>query len=219
MYKNIESAAALSGVATCAIAVQQVAVGTGLSDEKLNALISTLFTFEAESVEAVYQHRYAALLEGADYLDALLRGDKNKAPKNLSHYLFSLIYLAQRLRKDKKISTEVFEQLKRAEQQAQLLGKTHPQLIGTIGASYQDIFGRLKTRIRVPGNSTTLSQPYNQALIRTLLLCGIRSALLWHQTGGRLWHLLLKKNHLRQGLIALRHHINAQEVSQCTTSL
>ena len=49
-------------------------------------------------------------------------------------------------------------------------------------------------RIMVSGNPAHLNNPENANRIRALLLAGIRGAMLWRQSGGGRWTLLLRRN-------------------------
>jgi high frequency lysogenization protein len=49
----------------------------------------------------------------------------------------------------------------------------------------------------VNGEQQYLSNPDNVNRIRALLLAGIRAGVLWHQVGGRRWHILFN----RKGLV------------------
>jgi CII-binding regulator of phage lambda lysogenization HflD len=60
-----------------------------------------------------------------------------------------------------------------------------------LAALYQDTISRLTMRIHVKGVPEHLRKQAVADKIRALLLAGIRSALLWHQLGGRRWHLFV----------------------------
>ena len=56
----------------------------------------------------------------------------------------------------------------------------------------------------IKGDQTHLANPENAAKIRTLLLAGIRAALLWRQAGGNRWKLIFARGAMQkeaQGLL------------------
>lgn len=59
---------------------------------------------------------------------------------------------------------------------------------------------RLGKRIQVAGDPDLLKRESVADTIRAELLAGVRFAWLWHQLGGRRWHLVLRR---RQLLVAL----------------
>jgi high frequency lysogenization protein len=48
----------------------------------------------------------------------------------------------------------------------------------------------------VQGDPGLLQRPETGARIRAFLLAGIRAGRLWHQCGGRRWHLFLRRGRL-----------------------
>ena len=58
---------------------------------------------------------------------------------------------------------------------------------------YQEWLSSLQPRIIVNGAPHHLQNPANIAKIRTLLLAGVRGAMLWRQLGGRRWQLFFSR--------------------------
>jgi high frequency lysogenization protein len=69
-------------------------------------------------------------------------------------------------------------------------------LCHSVSGIYQDTLSKLKFRIKVNGSAQHLQDPKNADMIRALLLCGIRSAFLWRQVGGRRWRLLVQRKQI-----------------------
>lgn len=72
---------------------------------------------------------------------------------------------------------------------------------------YQDTISKLSFRIHVAGNPEYLRDHAVADQIRALLLAGIRSAVLWHQLGGRRWHLFFYKKRYRETLVGIRRKL------------
>ena len=70
----------------------------------------------------------------------------------------------------------------------------------------------LGKRIQVTGNPELLQQSRVADEIRSLLLGGVRFAWLWHQLGGRRWHLILRRRALLTALKALHTIIKSSDV-------
>ncbi len=64
-------------------------------------------------------------------------------------------------------------------------------MLASVAQCYQDTLGRYRFRIQVRGESGYLLQETVATRVRCLLFAAIRGAVLWHQSGGRRWHLLL----------------------------
>ena len=67
-----------------------------------------------------------------------------------------------------------------------------------IGELYQETISTINPRIIVKGEQSYLSNVDTASKVRTLLLAGIRSAILWNQIGGSQWKLLFTRgNYVR----------------------
>ncbi|MBT17966.1 MAG: hypothetical protein CL889_03205 [Dehalococcoidia bacterium] len=62
---------------------------------------------------------------------------------------------------------------------------------------YQDTISKLSYRIQVQGKLENLKNENVANRIRTLLLGGIRSAVLWYQLGGRRWRLAFYRKRIQ----------------------
>ena len=76
-------------------------------------------------------------------------------------------------------------------------------LFAPLSALYQRTISTLDRRVHVSGSPEFLQRNEVAAKIRTLLLAGVRSAWLWHQSGGRRWHLILRRSTIRNMLTTL----------------
>ena len=67
-----------------------------------------------------------------------------------------------------------------------------------LGTLYQDTVSTLPFRIQVQGKVEHLQDERIANRIRALLLAGIRFAVLWHQIGGRPWHLFVLRGRINR---------------------
>ncbi len=217
MTNQMERAIALAAFGTAAYYVQRLSIGKSIKDERLDVLVGSLFKFDAPNTAAVYENQILALKEGAFLLGHLLKPGNHQQYKQVTRILYSLLHQAQRLKNSSRIRNDVKKRLIETQPQAELVGLSHPQLISTIADIYRQTFGKLRHKIKIAGSVTHLQQPYTQALIRTLLLTGIRSAYLWRQLGGNDWHLILKKKQAQESVSELFKYIQSIEEKQWST--
>ena len=81
------------------------------------------------------------------------------------------------------------------------------QTFEQLATLYQDTISTLSHRIQVHGQEDYLQNDYVSNRVRSLLLAGIRSAVLWHQLGGRRWRLILYRKRLQETASALRRRL------------
>jgi high frequency lysogenization protein len=65
---------------------------------------------------------------------------------------------------------------------------------------YQQHISPLGPKIILRGEPQLLQQPAIAAKIRTVLLAGVRAAVLWRQLGGTPWQLIFKREQLKRAL-------------------
>ena len=79
-----------------------------------------------------------------------------------------------------------------------LFDKEHENITAALADLYTRTISDIGPKIMIQGEQTHLANPKNAAKIRTLLLAGIRAALLWRQAGGNRWKLLLERRKLQR---------------------
>lgn len=81
-----------------------------------------------------------------------------------------------------------------ATRQSEHFSTTHENVIANIADLYSRTISELGPRIMVNGEQHHLTNTTISNKIRTVLLSGIRSAVLWQQLGGRRWHILFTRS-------------------------
>ena len=84
----------------------------------------------------------------------------------------------------------------------------HATITGALASVYQDTLSTLRQRIQVVGSASALQDERNADRIRAALLGGVRASLLWRQTGGRRWRLLLNQSAAQRTADALVERIS-----------
>ncbi|MCK5386557.1 MAG: DUF489 family protein, partial [Gammaproteobacteria bacterium] len=80
-----------------------------------------------------------------------------------------------------------------ATRQSEHFSTTHENVIANLADLYSRTISELGPRIMVNGEQSYLETTAISNKIRTTLLAGIRSAVLWQQLGGRRWHVIFNR--------------------------
>ncbi|WP_150913037.1 high frequency lysogenization protein HflD [Marinobacter halotolerans] len=184
---------ALAGVFQASALVQQVAQTGQCADSSLETCIRSLFATEPANTLDVYGGELRDLREGLATLSGVLSKQTRQQDIEVLRYALNLINLEAKLRRDKDMLDVIGSRIDQARHTASHFGYTHPNLIANLGSVYTDTISTFRMRIQVSGQPTILQREENAAKVRALLLAGIRSAVLWHQTGGRRWQLIFNR--------------------------
>lgn len=183
---------ALSGMTLSAAAVQQVArSGAVLHDTVTETLIDSVTNLQPQSTLAVYGS-IEAIRPGLQTLVQQL-GNSTQKDIELTRYLVGMIHLSRRLQARDKQMSELARRLEQVNRQYREFGFERYRILQSLAGIYRDLISPLGQPIKVNGNPTQLKNEANQHHIRALLLAGIRSAVLWHQVGGKRRHFLLSR--------------------------
>ncbi|MDI9245696.1 high frequency lysogenization protein HflD [Marinobacter sp. CHS3-4] len=184
---------ALAGVFQASALVQQIAHTGHCADSSLETCIRSLFATDPATTLDVYGGELKDLREGLSTLAGVLSKQTRQQDIEVLRYALNLLNLEAKLRKDKDMLDVIGSRIDQARHTASHFGYTHPNLIANLGSVYTDTISTFRLRIQVSGQPTILQREENAAKVRALLLAGIRSAVLWHQTGGRRWQLIFNR--------------------------
>lgn len=184
---------ALAGLFQAAALVQQVAQSGQCSDSSLETCIRSLFATNPATTLDVYGGELKDLREGLSTLAGVLSKQTRQQDIEVLRYALNLINLEAKLRRNSDMLDVIGSRIDQARHTASHFGYTHPNLIANLGSVYTDTISTFKLRIQVSGQPSILQREDNAAKVRALLLAGIRSAVLWHQTGGRRWRLIFNR--------------------------
>lgn len=184
------AALALAGVVQAAALVHRTAHGHTVPDAARTALLGTVPTRQADDFALIFPEP-ADFQPGAALAVEALSG-QSRTPEIL-RYSLQLVEIARQLAG----VPQVVEKLGR------LLDELDPDDLDEhrFSSIYRQTVSTLGKRIQVTGEPAVLQQEAAADRIRALLLAGVRLAWLWHQLGGRRWHLILRRRPL---LVALR---------------
>ncbi len=189
---------AFAGLCQSALLVHRAAHGLTTSSTEMDPLIHGIFETTPDSIDAVYGAGETLRSGAAMALEMLSKptGDTVAAMK----YVMTLLDIEARLRRRNDLAQRLragIDQLRAA------YASQDASLLTSLSTLYQSTISTLDRRVHVTGSPEILQRGEVAAKIRTLLLAGIRSAWLWHQSGGRRWHLLLRRSAMRNTLKTL----------------
>lgn len=184
---------ALAGIFQAANLVQQIANNGHCSETSMETCLRSLFATDPASTLDVYGGELTDIREGLVTLSTVLGEQKKQQDIEVLRYVLNLVHLESRLRRHSDMLEVIGSRIEQARHTASHFGYVHPNLISNLASVYTDTISTFRLRIQVSGNPSLLQRDENAAKVRALLLAGIRSAVLWRQSGGRRWQLVLAR--------------------------
>ena len=191
-----DRALALAGLLQAVHLVQQMAQTGQAESRPLGACIESLFRFDAETPEAVF--------DGADKLDVglvrlvnQLEGGSGR-DSAVTRMAMTVLHLERRFSGNAAAMDAVHNGLKDIARQRDHWGPTHPTVLARLGELYAKELSPIGPRVLVQGNPVYLGQPDLVGEVRATLLAAIRAAVLWRQLGGSYWDFLFGRRALVQ---------------------
>ena len=189
MSKLENQTLALAGVFQSASLVQQLSTTGTLNQSAYDCSFNSLFTFDAPTTIDVYGD-INNIQHGLTTLKGYLAGESNHTARSMAYYILTMLKISTQLKRNDSMSSKVVNQLQFISTQSNEFELGRTNMTAKIGELYQETISTLNPRIMVQGEQTYLSNHDSASKIRTLLLAGIRSAILWQQIGGRKWKLI-----------------------------
>ena len=213
---------ALAAVAQSAALVSKLALHGNASQTELLASVNALLALNPRSKSDIYPN-LGHLNLGLRTLDDMLSLGRSPENTSLVRYTWGMLSIRNKLDMNSAMQSNIRDRLQSI--QSLLLvpenatpwrmaetEKTDGQLrqeqsFEQLATLYQDTISTLSHRIQVHGQEDYLQNDYVSNRVRSLLLAGIRSAVLWHQLGGRRWRLILYRKRLQETASALRRRL------------
>jgi len=183
---------ALAGIFQSAALIEQLATQGELNQAAFDCSFDSLFTFDAPTAVDVFGN-LSGLSRGLKVLTLYLGGESQAPDKNVASYVLSMLKLSSTLKRNHNLATRVQSNLQKIEKQSRDFELSRRSVISQIDGVYQRTISTISPRIMVQGEQVYLSNSDNASKIRTLLLAGIRAAVLWHQLGGSKWKLIFSR--------------------------
>jgi len=190
-YSDTDRVIALGGIFQAARLARDIA-RTGVCDAAaFESSRESLFEFHPESVEAVFSGRQGIVLGLRALRGQLDRPDQRDL--EIARYVISLLNLADRLRRSPDGMQALYDELSSLAHKRGRFELSDSVQHEQLSKIYQDRISILGPKIMIRGEPLHLQNPGNATRIRVALLTGIRAAVLWRQSGGKKWHLLLRR--------------------------
>ena len=192
-FRNITLS--LAGVFQAAQQVVNLSTNGQSDDRVVEPLIASLLKLEADSCEDVYGN-IGNLRPGLRLIEVQLKTGAAGKSANLGRYVASLLNIERQLNRSAIMQSVIatrLVQIKRLNVQETLIDDA---IVHSIAELYKDTISTLPLRIQVVGDKSLLKQAEIQDKVRCCLLCGLRSAVLWRQMGGKRRQLILNRKQL-----------------------
>ncbi len=194
---------ALAALFQCVEGVIQIATTGKVDSQLFSTCVNSIITKNTDTIEDIYG--------GLENLEKGFRvlmfqlGTGKMTPdgrvKDLeaTRYGINLLYLEKKLANNKIIFQKLLDSLTGVQKQLDFFDDvTHESIINKLAEIYTETISKIGPRVMIKGDQTQLAKPENAAKIRTLLLAGIRAALLWRQAGGSRWKLLFSRGKMQR---------------------
>jgi high frequency lysogenization protein len=197
MIKTLtHQAIALAGLSQAMYLVQQIAKRGFADREDLATCISSTLKIDADDVLAVYGG-LDRLATGLKQLEKQL-AEPNRVEPEQARYASTLMFLERQLMKQPEMLDAISSAVRVANERAEERGVLDDAVFEALAEGYQKSLSQMKQRVLVSGEQMYLSDPDNANRIRSLLLAGIRSLVLWRQCGGSRWKMLFLRPRLQR---------------------
>ncbi len=188
---------ALSALFMAAEQINQIAYTGSSNSHNVASLVSSLFNNDAENSGMIYGELSNLRNGFGKTIEMLSNTPQERDALDIMRYVISLIDLEKQLSKNLPMGKQIIDTLETIKhectQSDELL---EPDNLEKIGDLYQNTISLLGPRIMIKGEQKFLESPLVVAKIRTMLLAGIRAAVLWKQSGGSRINLLLSRKSL-----------------------
>ncbi len=195
---------ALAGVLQATELVRQAAWHGTWSGYAATASLDSLFRLEADNVDSVYGDRKRMRL-GLETLISVLQGDQGS--NDALRYAVALLQIERQFQRKPSLQTRVGKGLDEIEQAAEDVSEETVEDFKAerVAALYTETISQLSPRIVVNGKPQYLKVERVVSWVRSLLLAGLRSAVLWDQLGGGRMELMFSRRKLLAAAQELLH--------------
>lgn len=197
---------ALAGIFQACHLVETLAKSGSIPADSFATCVHSIFAQNPATTEAVYGN-LPALRLGIDAMHELLTMQRGTEPSDTVRYVVGVTHLQHKLSRNRKMLQKLGQGIQRASEQAQHFSETHENVLAALADLYQKTLSTFRYRIQVNGYANYLQQTSTANRVRTLLLAGVRSAVLWNQLGGSRWHLLWHRKNILQHLQGLQRQL------------
>ncbi len=183
---------ALAGIVQACLIVRELAYQGQAPEHAFQASVASIFRMDAPDVPSVYDG-VLRLGDGLRHLRKQLSGQAGQQDAEIMRHSLTLLHLGQQVLQDPAMLQTLGNEIQAIELREKEQDWLHSSRIEDLASLYQKTISTLSPKIMVKGDPKQLNQPWVAQRIRAALMAGIRSAVLWHQCGGRKLNLLFRR--------------------------
>ena len=180
--------------------IKKIAWQGEINNNIIEPLINSVYQTTSEEIEDVFIS-IKRLNSGLDFLRRQLVGDAFSRDGEVSRYFEAIGILVKNMNKKDEVLNKLRTEL--TKQSLPINEDNLDQHALFLSELYLSTISTVEPRIIVNGDNKYLTDKKNAAMIRSLLLCAIRSYILWQQSGGSKFRIFLFKKKIAELAIEL----------------
>ena len=180
--------------------IKKIAWQGEINNNIIEPLINSVYQTTSEEIEDVFIS-IKRLNSGLDFLRRQLVGDAFSRDGEVSRYFEAIGILVKNMNKKDEVLNKLRTEL--TKQSMPINEDNLDQHALFLSELYLSTISKVKPRIIVNGDNKYLTDKNNAAMIRSLLLCAIRSYILWQQSGGSKFRIFIFKKKIAELAIKL----------------
>ena len=180
--------------------IKKIAWQGEINNNIIEPLINSVYQTTSEEIEDVFIS-IKRLNSGLDFLRRQLVGDAFSRDGEVSRYFEAIGILVKNMNKKDEVLNKLRTEL--TKQSMPIKEDNLDQHALFLSELYLSTISKVEPRIIVNGDNKYLTDKNNAAMIRSLLLCAIRSYILWQQSGGSKFRIFLFKKKIAELAIKL----------------
>ncbi|PHM75193.1 high frequency lysogenization protein HflD [Xenorhabdus kozodoii] len=187
---------ALAGICQSGRIAQKLAHEGQCDTDAFETMINSILNMNPASTLDVFGNNASNLRLGLDAMLGMFNGSHSGVSAELTRYMLSLMALERRLNKNQSATTQLANRIEQLERQQAYFEPMSEGMLNALAGIYIDVISPLGPRIQVTGSPDVLRNTLIQAKVRSILLAGIRSAVLWQQVGGGRLQIMFSRQRL-----------------------
>ena len=180
--------------------IKKIAWQGEINNNIIEPLINSVYQTTSEEIEDVFIS-IKRLNSGLDFLRRQLVGDAFSRDGEVSRYFEAIGILVKNMNKKDEVLNKLRTEL--TKQSLPINEDNLDQHALFLSELYLSTISTVEPRIIVNGDNKYLTDKKNAAMIRSLLLCAIRSYILWQQSGGSKFRIFIFKKKIAELAIKL----------------
>ena len=180
--------------------IKKIAWQGEINNNIIEPLINSVYQTTSEEIEDIFIS-IKRLNSGLDFLRRQLVGDAFSRDGEVSRYFEAIGILVKNMNKKDEVLNKLRTEL--TKQSLPINEDNLDQHALFLSELYLSTISTVEPRIIVNGDNKYLTDKKNAAMIRSLLLCAIRSYILWQQSGGSKFRIFIFKKKIAELAVKL----------------